>query len=224
VGAIIRTDLGTREQCLQITEASIPAVVLADQFDSSSVLTMRIDSGNATRQAIEHLIHLGHRRIAVVLNVVDDHDHLQRMEAYRGAMEAASMRVIEKYVLRAPARISGGETVLRQIMTMPARPTAVFVMDPLTAVGLFDEAKRCGVRIPTELSVIGFDDARQRLSVYPRMSAVCQDAQALGTTAIQALHRLIRAPAAELRPAKLECWLELNESTAEPPALRQAKR
>jgi DNA-binding LacI/PurR family transcriptional regulator len=216
IGAVVRTDEQTRGICREIVDGGVPTLVLADEFEDTAIQTLCIDSRKATRQAIEHLVHLGHTRIAITLNVVDDHDHRQRLESYTTVLTENGIEPAERYVLRVPAVRDSGAVALRQIMGMPNRPSAVYVTDPLAAVGIFFEAQKAGVKIPRDLSIVGFDDSQQRLGVYPRMSAVCQDAEQLGVQVISAMHRLIDG--SEDRPVagNLECWLELHESTAGP--------
>jgi DNA-binding LacI/PurR family transcriptional regulator len=219
-GAIVRTDTHTRHECARIVVDNFPAVVVAEEFSDEAIPCVSADARTAVRRAIEHLIHLGHRRIAITLNIVDDHDHQQRLDAYKAAMVDAGLPVHDDFVLRVPAYRDAGAVALRQLMGSPNRPTAVFVTDPMAAVGVFHEAQRMGVRIPRDLSVVGFDDADQRFGVYPRMSAVCQDVERLGRDAFALLTALMERADDGASPATPghECWFELHESTAPPPS------
>lgn len=218
-GLVIRTDQDTRPICEEILEEGIKGIVLADEFPNPHLRTLVVDARKAVRQAMEHLVHIGHRRIAVVLNVVDDHDHRQRLEVCREVLTELGVGLTDRMILRTAAFIGGGEAAMRQIMGMPERPTAVFVTDPLSAIGMLNEAQRMGVSIPRDLSVIGFDDSQQRFGLYPRMSAVCQDAAQLGGEALRLLMEAIDTSISEVVPPRLECWLELNDSTAKPPGV-----
>jgi DNA-binding LacI/PurR family transcriptional regulator len=214
-GAVIRTTTHTRHICEEIAAEGFAAVVVAEQF-APPVQHVYAEASDACRRAIEHLIHLGHRRIAITLNIIDDFDHMRRLAVYQQMLAEAGLPVEDRLVLRVPAYRGAGGVALRQIMAMPDRPTAVFVTDPMAAVGLFQEAHRQGVRIPEALSVIGFDDAESRYGTYPLMSAVCQDTEALGRAAIEKLLCLIEKHPDRAVDAP-DCWLDLNESTAPPP-------
>ena len=216
-GAILRTNTATREVCRQIAQEGFPAVVVAENFDDPAVPCVYADSRPACLRAMDHLIHLGHRRIAITLNVVEDHDHALRLQAYRRGLQQAGLAVDERLILRFPAYQDAGGQALHQIMGMTDRPTAVFMTDPRAAVGLFHEALRMGVRIPADLSVIGFDDTDLRFGVFPHMAAVCQSAEALGRQAIATLIDRMQPKQAASVGGRLECWLELNDSTAPPP-------
>lgn len=212
-GAILRSTAATFDACREIAAEGFPAVLVADEFDAPKLRCVTSDARPACRRAIEHLLHLGHRRIAITLNIVDDHDHQQRLEAYREALAAAGVEADPRLELRVPAYRDAGAQALRQIFAIPDQPTAVFVTDPMAAVGLFHEAHRTGVSIPQDLSVLGFDDSDQRFGTYPRMTAVCQDAEALGRAAFAALQQLIEDPnQTSPMPKCPECWLEIHES------------
>src|SRR5690606_36993773 len=112
-----------------------------------------------------------HQRIAICLNIVDDSDHADRLAGYRQAHADHGLEVDRKLILRVPANREGGMQLMRRLMTMPDRPTAVFITDPLTALGAMGEARKLGVEIPRDLSVVGFDDAEMRYGLYPELTA-----------------------------------------------------
>ena len=90
-------------------------------------------------------------------------------------------------------------------------------MDPETSVGAMAEAQRLGVSVPDQLSVVGFDDARTRMTCYPRLTAVCQDASAIGRGACQILRDVVVNRPADPVRENLRAWLEVNGSTGPPP-------
>jgi DNA-binding LacI/PurR family transcriptional regulator len=109
------------------------------------------------------------------------------------------------------------------MMTLAQPPTAIFITDPLTASGAMIEAHKMGLRIPDELSVLGFDDTETRYVVHPTMSAICQDSWDLGRSAYELLLRLCAMPAdkraATVPPSVLgKAWLEINHTTGRAPA------
>ena len=216
-GVILRTTINSRSVCQEIAAEGFPAVVVADELEDPKMVCVDVDASVATRQALEHLLALGHQRIAFTTNVIDDYDHRQRLAAYKQVLTEARIQIDDRLIFQEAAYQQAGAQLLRQIMTMRNRPTAVFISDPLIAVGLLHEARRSGVEIPRQLSVIGFDDGSVRYGTHPHMTAVCQDVEALGREAFSLLDRLIRKdPPAKLAVTKPQCWLELHESTAPP--------
>jgi len=214
-GVIVRTTLQTRGICQQLAAEGFPAVVVADRFDDLLVNYVYSDSREASRDAVEHLIGLGHQQIACAINIVDDADHTDRVLGYRDALSAHGIEFDERMVLRAPANREGGMQLLRRLMSRPDRPTAVFLTDPMTAVGLLNEARRAGVRVPEDLSVVGFDDSDLRYTVHPELTSVCQDAIAMGRAAFAGLHGLLGETIERGSVRKsLRAWLEIHQSTA----------
>jgi len=217
-GAVVRTTTGTRDVCEEIATEGFPAVVVADRFDNPKVSFVTSDSRTSSRDAVEHLIRLGHRRIAICVNVVDDSDHADRVAGYRDAFSQQSLEVDERMILRAPANRWGGEQFMRRLMAGDGRPTAVYLADPMSAVGAMHEAQKMGLKVPEDLSVVGFDDGDLRHLLLPVMTSVVQDAKEMGREAFEVLHELINRPNAKAAAVRrvLPTVLEIHGSTGAP--------
>lgn len=220
-GAVLRTSSQSKKVCERIAAEGFPSVVVGERFDNPLVNFIYADSRRSSREAVEHLINLGHRKIAVGLNVVEDSDHLDRLQGYKDALAAHQLSFDSRLVLQVPARRDGGEQFIRRLEVMPDRPTAVYLTDPVAAVAAMVEAQRRGMRVPHDLSIIGFDDAQLRFLTFPRMTAVCQDAREIGMAAFAALQSLIAEAKSTRRVQRvLGTEFEVHESTAMPPVLR----
>ncbi len=218
-GAMLRTTEQTRKLCETIGSENFPVLAVADRFDNPAISFIHSDSRNVSRDGIEHLLALGHKRIAISLNVVDDHDHQDRLDGYKEALTAAGIEVDRRLILRVPANREGGPQAMRRIMTMVDRPTALFATDPMVAAGALGEARVMQVKVPADLSIIGFDDAEARYGTFPPLTAVCQDARRLGREAVASLFYLIegQGTVAPVRRS-LRTWLEIHGSTGPAPA------
>lgn len=217
-GAIIRDTFKSRSICREIAKEQFPAVVVGDRFDDPDISFVATDSRSASRDAVEHLIGLGHKQIAFCTNIIDDTDHADRLLAYRDALEAHDMALDQRLVLRTPANREGGVQVMRRVMTMADRPSAIFFADPMSAVGAIGAARRMGLRVPEDISIVGFDDSELRLSVQPEMTAVCQDATLLGVEAFAALAKKMDNPGQRtVIQHQLQSWLEIHETTGPVP-------
>ncbi|MEM9020355.1 MAG: LacI family DNA-binding transcriptional regulator [Planctomycetota bacterium] len=214
-GAIVRTTFSSQALCRAILDSRQPVVVIGDQIEGHEASCIDVDSRSASREAVEHLIELGHQRIGFCTNVVDDKDHEDRYGGYGDAIDQAGMEIDPKLFFRVPANRQGGEQFARRLASLGDRPTALFVADPATCIGLLTETRKLGIRVPDELSVVGFDDAEVRYSTAPQLSAVCQDAQRLGEEALRRLAALMpgRPPALETQGVPLRAWFEVNAST-----------
>jgi len=216
-GAIIRSTSADRDVARMIGDEGFPAVVLGDRFDHPRLAFAYNESGTASAEGVEHLISLGHRRIAFAANDTDDGDHMDRLEAYRRTMSEHGLGD-PQLEFRVPAHRLDGAQLMRKMMSTNAPPTAVFIADPLTACGAMNEARKLGLRIPEELSILGFDDTDSRFSVDPTMTAICQNSRDLGRSAFEALvagcDGSDRGGQGELGKA----WLEINHTTARVPS------
>lgn len=221
-GALIRTTAETARECVELVAQGFPAVVVGSRPETPAVPFAHSDSRTASREAVEHLIALGHRRIAVAAHVVDDSDHADRIAGYRDALEAAGLDFDERLVFRVTADRAGGSQVLRRRKADSDPPSAVYLTDPLLAVGLFEEARKTAVHIPGDLSVVGFDDGELRHTLVPQLTAVCQNTPLLGRTAVELLLKLLSGESKSARPNEvLRCWFEIHESTGPAPSRRR---
>jgi DNA-binding LacI/PurR family transcriptional regulator len=218
-GAVLRTTHGTRSICEKIVGQGFPTVVVGDRLVGSEASCVYCESRSASREAIEHLTSLGHRRIAISVNIIEDSDHHERLAGYREALEDHGLEIDDKLIMRAPANRQGGSQLIRRIVTAVDRPTAVYITDPMAAVGAMYEAHKMGLGVPQDLSIIGFDDTELRHTSLPTMTAVCQDAAGLGREAFRVLSELIKDKhTSESKPPA--AWLEVHDSTG-PVAVRQ---
>lgn len=221
-GVVLRVDQDARQVCSEIAADGVPHIVVADRFEDERVNYICCNSAAASRAAVEHLLNLGHRRIAACHNAVPDTDHRDRIEAYKAAMTDAGVEVDPNLIIAINAEIGGGVAVFNRLMSLAQPPTAIFFMDPMLTVGTLRRALEVGVRIPDELSVIGMDDECMRQWTHPIFTAVCQNAAELGQQAGRWLCRRLAErsdPQSAATPGRLEteAFLEINQTTAPAP-------
>jgi len=217
-GAILRSTCADRDIARAIADEGFPAVVLGDHFDHPSLAFAYNESRTASAEGVEYLISLGHKRIAFAANDTDDGDHLDRLEAYRQTLQARGL-YDGQLEYRVPAHRLDGAQLMRKMMSLSTPPTAVFIADPLIADGAINEAHKIGLRIPGELSILGFDDTDTRHAVYPTMTAICQDSRELGRLAYELLVRHCALQPDQRETVVLgSAWLEINHTTGRAPA------
>ncbi|MEM0914653.1 MAG: LacI family DNA-binding transcriptional regulator [Planctomycetota bacterium] len=214
-GVLVRTNERTKSICTEIARERFPMVVIGERFaEEDGVRFVYSDSRHASREAISHLIEQGHSRIAVIMNVVDDTDHLDRVEGWRQAHADHGLQIDDRLILRAPARREGGVQVMKRLAAMPEMPTAVYVIDPLSAIGVMNQALAMGIRVPDQLAVVGFDDGEYRYGVYPQMTAVCQNTFDIGREAAAYLLQVINGTVDGVaRGRALPSWFEVHDSS-----------
>jgi len=212
-GVVVRTTSLTRHVCEAIAAERFPMIVVGERFEDSRVNFIDCNSRDESRRAVEYLIALGHRRIAFCMHTVPDSDHLDRLAGYESALRDRGIAVDERLVLRHQANFAGGASAIQMVVSMRPRPSALFLADPMLAVGAFNAAQEHGIRIPGDISIIGFDDTETRSSVYPPMTAVCQDAAELGAQAAVELLRIINGESSAVVRRQLPTFFEVSRST-----------
>lgn len=216
-GAVMRTTALSRYSCKDVWQQKFPAVFVGDRFEEEAASFVDAASQDASYEAVQHLVGLGHKRIAVATNVVDDTDHTDRTDAYDKALRDHGIEPDPRLFIRVPANIDGGRQLIRRLVGLgDAAPTAIYIADPQTCIGAINEARAAGISIPEQLSIVGFDDSDTRFSVHPSMTAVCQNANVLGREAMSMLAKRIADPTTPPQHRVLPAWFEVNHSTASP--------
>ena len=216
-GVILRTVTRSRHICRAIAQEGFPHVVVADHFENPNVNYVRFDSRDDSRRAVEHLISLGHRRIALAVHAVADSDHAARAEGYHEAITAAGLKPDPELVVSMLADLDGGKSTINRLMSSPNPPTAIYFTDPLACVGALSRAHVMKLRVPDDLSIVGFDDGDMRFRTWPELTAVCQNAAQLGFEASLWLTRKLAGIENESIRKDMSTSFEVHETTGPPP-------
>lgn len=200
-----------------IANEGFPAVAIGEKFARPDINWLRINGVNASRDAIEHLISLGHRRIALVIHSRPTADHADRAAGFRAALQNAGLEVNPDLVLSMPVGPQTGAAAINRLLAMPVPPTAVYFTDPAVTVGAINRCHELQLRIPENLSVVGFDDEVVRRNTWPRFAAVCQETSRLGFEASAWLVRRLAGANIEPLARELEAHFEVLQSTGVPP-------
>lgn len=206
-----------------IRRAGLPAVVVDAPAWSGHGAILVDDEGGA-RQAAEHVLALGHRDILVMgvepaVGEADDGGVAgRRLAGYRAAFGAMGIALPSERVVRPPATIEGGEAAFLRTWSRGDRPTAVLCMSDAAAAGVLAAARRLGVRVPEELSIVGFDDLPLTRFTDPPLTTVHQPVRRKGEAAASMLLEALRRPPADGqdRVLVLETRLVVRRSTAVP--------
>ena len=216
-GVILRTFERSRGMCIEIAAEGFPSVVVADRFDEPFVNFVCCESRGDSERAVEHLIHLGHVRIALVVHNVSDTDHRDRREGYLAAMQQHGLQVDPSLVIETAASMEGGAGAITRLLGLRQPPTAVYLTDPMATLGAIRRCQELSVSLPGELSLVGFDDSDVRHHVWPPITAVCQDADMVGYEAAMWLTaRLSNRAEPSIRMVR-QTMFDINLTTGAPP-------
>lgn len=189
-------------------------IVAVDPHTGPSYLTT-IDSDNlhGGRLATEYLIELGHRRIAMLAGRPDLQSAQLRELGYRQAMADAGIPIDESLIQVGAYDPLVAVEPARQLLTRPDRPTAIFAANDLSAIATVDVARELGLRVPDDLSVVGFDNIPDSALSSPPLTTVDQPIREMGRCAVDVLIKLIRDQPVETTHITLATRLVVRQST-----------
>jgi LacI family transcriptional regulator len=202
-----------------LRRVNIPYVVV----DPLTLPTADIPSVGATNwagglSATEHLIALGHRRIAVIGGPSRLLYSRARTDGYRAAMARAGLGVPAGYVRYCRSDTHDGRQATRDLLELDPRPTAIFAGSDPIALGAYRALREAGVTVPAEISVVGFDDRPESRWTSPRLTTVHQPLDEMGATAVGLLAAAMRGQMPRTRRVELATSLIERESTGPPPS------
>ncbi|MFD4669086.1 LacI family DNA-binding transcriptional regulator [Lentzea sp. NPDC058450] len=169
-----------------------PVVAVDPHTGRAALPTVDSDNLHGGRLATEHLLSLGHTRIAMLTGRADLKSAQQRETGYRGALASAGVPVDESLVVRGDYVADVAAASARELLARPDRPTAVFAANDISAIAAIEAARELGLRVPEDLSVVGFDNLPESALCSPPLTTVQQPIREMGHRALELLVKLIQ--------------------------------
>jgi DNA-binding LacI/PurR family transcriptional regulator len=213
-GIILGTGIQNESTLNQLIEQKIPTALIARDIPSLAVDTVVVDDFTGGYQATSHLIGLGHTEIAFI---VSDLTNLSEEERYRGylhALQEAGIAPKEEYKFINNSTIEDAKQAMQNILKRKERPTAVFALNDLLAIGTIQGAKACGLKVPDDLSVVGFDDTVLATINEPPLTTIAQPIHDMGRQVIDLLSQEIKGKKKGKRRVVVSSKLVIRKSTA----------
>lgn len=196
-----------------------PMVVALETFPGASFPTVRIDNVAAAREAVNHLLDLGHRRIAHVTGPMPDRLSEDRRAGYEAALSARGVALDPGLVVGGDFGLAAGREAVRALDSAGAVFTALFAASDQMAVGAIAELRARGRRTPDDVSVVGFDDIVLADSIEPPLTTIQQPRREIGRAAMALMISRFQNASAPNEDVTLETRLVIRRSTAAcPPA------
>ena len=179
---------GMEESLLaDLRHRKVPLVFVDVGPDIPGVANIRIDYRHGIRQAVQHLAALRHTRIAFVTGPLQLPSAVARKRAFEASMEEIGLGIHAELVVEGDHSVEGGSLAAKRLLELPERPTAVMCSNDMTAIGVMRQAFESEVRVPDELSIIGFDDIRLAQYMIPPLTTVQMSQAELARLAFKAL-------------------------------------
>jgi LacI family transcriptional regulator len=216
-GAIILLPEESSQELRALQAHGYPFVV-ADPRDTLEEGIPAVSAAHSAgaKAAVEHLLGLGHRRIALVTGPRGWLSTEERLSGYQTALAAAGVMPKPELVTEGDFKLNGGRAAAARLLDLSEPPTAIFASNDNMAVGVMQVARDRGLRVPEDLSVVGFDDSESAGIVTPALTTVRQPLAELGRIAVSLLSRLIEGQRVEALRIELATRLVVRESTAPP--------
>jgi len=217
-GAILMLPEESSDELLHLQANGYPFVVVDPrEAPPDGIACVSAMHAAGAKVATEHLLELGHRRIGAIGGAPGWYANEERMIGFRAALAAARLLPDPDMILYGDWSIPTGEIAADELLSRSEPPTAIFAFNDNAAIGILNVARRRGLRVPEDLSVVGFADTIQATIVTPQLTTVRQPLAELGRLGVSLLMRLIEGQRLDALRIELATTLVVRDSTGPVP-------
>ena len=201
-----------------LSQLKVPIVLINNQHPDETdqfIYSVTIDNIKASTEVMRHLIGLGHKRIAYIGDRGGFQSDFERLAGYRQGLAFAECPFLPELVVHGDGKPGGGEQAMESLLALPNPPTAVFCYNDMSALGALRALHSHGIKIPEEMSLVGFDDLAIASYTSPLLTTVSQPKQQMGRMAMEIMIKLLSRIDSRTN-IKVEGELIVRESTAPP--------
>ncbi len=191
-------------------------VLLNQYYEALASDCVGMDDEGGTRQAVEHLIRLGHRRIAFVGGFQQALTRQRRLDCFRRMLQARKIEYDAALAVNTPVSRRGGYDAIQQLLAMPQPPSAAYCFSDVIAFGVMLGLRAAGIEAGKDFAVIGFDDVGEASLWHPSLTTVATDPRGMGGRAAQLLLNRIAEPDMPLQRNIMPARLVPRDSSAAP--------
>jgi DNA-binding LacI/PurR family transcriptional regulator len=202
----------------QLADRNVPLAFIDVGPERPGISLLRVNYLQGFRQGVQHLAALGHREIAFVSGPLHLHSAQSRLSAFRRAAQEFGITINPNRIVEGDHTMEGGMSAAEKLLSGASVPTAVMCSNDMTAIGVLHEAYRKGLRVPDDLSVIGFDDIHITQMTIPPLTTIQMSCFELARAAVMALKAHVEGLPEAKRDHLIETRLVVRESTSYPAA------
>lgn len=197
------------------SEGVTPAVInCCECVDDDSMPTVTLDNSGAAKALTDHLLALGHKRIAVISGPAESPLTAARLDGYRQALKAAGLTFDPALVTEGDYSLASGAAAAGTLLAASHRPTAMVCFNDEMAIGAMHEIRKAGLSVPSDISVTGFDNLSFAAYTDPPLTTISQPTEAFGTEAVAMLFEVMAGRTNEARHLTLPYELIVRASTS----------
>lgn len=219
IDGLIIISTGNDSELLALVEGlTIPTVLLDREISHVHCDLVETAHMQGATMATEHLLGLGHKRIACIGGPTDLNSSVQRIQGWRNALDKAGFSDdAAQLVWHSDFTSQGGYEAMKQVMQSSIKPTAVFVCNDLMGIGALSAAHEAGIRVPQDISLVGFDDIELAHFSSPPLTTVAQPKQRMGEMAVDMLLERIQSKREQAKQVLLQPTLVVRASSGPAP-------
>jgi DNA-binding LacI/PurR family transcriptional regulator len=171
----------------QLAKRKIPMVFIDVAPEGAGISLLKVDYQHGIRQGVQHLVAMGHRKIAFVTGPIKLHSAQSRLAAFSSSLKECGITPTPKWIVEGDHTLEGGIAAMQQLLKAKPMPTAVMCSNDMTAIGVLHGVYRADLRVPDDFSVIGFDDIHIAAVTIPPLTTIQMSRFELAHAAFAAL-------------------------------------
>jgi DNA-binding LacI/PurR family transcriptional regulator len=213
-GVILPSSILNAQMVRELKKIHFPFVVIGEPYSSSELIDwVDINNSQGGRQAVEHLLERGYRRIAFISGSTKEIFNKNRLTGYADALRDSFCEVRPEYVREGGSSKDDGEAMMRALLSLPQMPDAVICGDNILSMGAMKAIRAAGLEISGNIGLISFDNYPIADLVEPRLTTVDIDVFEMGVQAANMLFKLMENPAARQQQSLISTCIQPREST-----------
>src|SRR5271163_124029 len=213
-GVAIMTSEIDRHLLDELSHRRLPIVFLDVGKLKPLISNISVDYSKGIGEAVQHIVSRGHERIGFISGPLTLKSARTRRSAFLKCIDACGIGERQRCVVEGNHKIDGGEVAMTQLLSLPKPPTAVLTSNDLTAIGALGAITRAGLRVPDDISVVGFDDIELSRFTQPPLTTIRLSRDELGRRAFDALYETVEGQHRTGQEIKISTSVVLRQSTA----------
>lgn len=198
----------------ELSRLQVPIVFLGIGKSKPLISDISVDYLNGIREAVQHVVSLGHQRIGFISGPLSLKSARTRKTAFLNCLRQCGIHDSQQVVTYGNHKVDGGQAAMRELLALPKPPTAVLTSNDLTAIGALHAIFNAGLSVPDDISVVGFDDIELSQFTQPPLTTVRLSREELGRKAFDALYRAAERLSTAGQKIKVNTTLVVRQSTA----------
>ncbi|MCU0481220.1 MAG: LacI family transcriptional regulator [Anaerolineae bacterium] len=211
-GILLVVPLLSAEFLRALDEIGYPYVLIDAVDDTGRSFSVNVTNWEGAYKATEYLIQLGHRRIGFITGILELSSTKARYDGYLTALKDYDIPIDQALIAKGDFGKNSGYLATQHLLNLANRPTAIFSSNDVMALGAMDAIREVGLRIPEDISIIGFDDVPEAVSAYPKLTTVHQPLEEMGRVGVKLLMEQFENPDTPSKHITLATRLIIRDS------------